>query len=161
MELLVRAYGGSLQITPERAGWSYVGFEAARLRPREQRSWKLAEREVCVVLIAGRCVLRAGGTTLDASDGRASPFDGPPHVLYVPVGVEFSAEALDGQVDLAIGSAPGSRAGAARGFAPKDARLEMRGSGNMERRIHHLLMEDRDAERLLVTEVVAPPGHSA
>jgi 5-deoxy-glucuronate isomerase len=29
----------------------------------------------------------------------------------------------------------------------------------MERRIHHLLMEDHDAERLLVTEVVTPAGH--
>ncbi len=139
MELLISGHGGPLQITPERAGWTYVGFETARLRPREHRSWKLAEREACVVLVAGGCVLRAGGTTLDASDGRASPFDGPPHVLYVPPGVEFTAEALDGPVDLAIGSAPGSRAGAARGFSPKDARLEMRGTGSMERRIHHLV----------------------
>ena len=165
MELLVR---GSVQpdaeghvqfITPDRAGWTYVGFAAVRLRGREKRSWKLTGSEVCVVLISGRCVLRAGGVTLDASDGRASPFDGPPHVLYVPAGAEFSAEALDGPVELAIGSAPASRAGAARGFTPKDARLEMRGSGNIERRIHHLLMEDRDAERLLVTEVVTPAGH--
>ena len=85
--------GRQLQITPERAGWTYVGFETARLQPRERRTWNLKEREACVVLIAGRCVLRTGGITLDASDGRASPFDGPPHVLYVPPGVEFSAEA--------------------------------------------------------------------
>src|SRR5438034_704941 len=130
MELLVSGHGGPLQITPERAGWTYVGFETARLQPRERRTWTLKDREACVVLITGRCVLRAGGTTLDASDGRPSPFDGPPHVLHVPPGIEFSAVALDGPVDLAIGSAPGSRAGAARGFAPKDARLEMRGSGS-------------------------------
>jgi len=165
MDLLIRsrrapdAEGHIQFITPDRAGWTYVGFAAVRLKPRERRSWKIAASEVCLVLIAGRCVLRAGETTLDASDGRASPFDGPPHVLYVPPGVEFSAEALDGQVDLAIGSARGSRAGAPRGFTPGDARLEMRGSGSMERRIHHLLMEDREAERLLVTEVVTPPGH--
>ena len=159
MELLVRGRGPAIEITPERAGWTYVGFEAARLRPGERRSWRLSRSEACVVLIAGHCVLRASGTTLDASDGRASPFDGPPHVLYVPPGVEFVAEALDGPVDLAIGSAPASGSGAVRGLAPSDARLEMRGSGSMERRIHHLLMEDRDAERLLVTEVVTPAGH--
>jgi len=111
------------------------------------------------VLLAGRCMLRAGFTTLDAAEGRASPFDGPPHVLYVPPDTEFSAEALDGPVDLAIGSAPASGGHAARAFQPSDARLEVRGSGNMERRIHHLLMEERDAERLLVTEVVTPAGH--
>jgi len=165
MDLLVRgalepdAEGHLQWITPDRAGWTYVGFAAVRLGPRERRTWNLKDSEVCVVLIAGRCVLRAGGTTLDASDGRASPFDGPPHVLYVPSGVEFSAEALDGWVDLAIGSAPASGKGKVQGFAPMDARLEMRGSGSMERRIHHLLMEDRAAERLLVTEVVTPAGH--
>src|SRR5216683_398805 len=159
MELLVRgrpepdAEGHVQFITPDRAGWRYVGFAAAQLRPREKRSWKLGGSEVCVVLIGGRCVLRAGGVVLDASDARASPFDGPPHVLYVPAGAEFTAEALDGSVELAIGSAPASPGRSARGFIPKDARLEMRGSGSTERRIHHLLMEDRDAERLLVTEV--------
>jgi 5-deoxy-glucuronate isomerase len=146
-------------ITPDRAGWTYVGFAAVRLGARETRAWKLDGSEACVVLIGGHCVLRAHATTLDATDGRASPFDGPPHVLYVPPGVEFSAEALDGVVDLAIGSAPASGTGVVRGFAPGDARLEMRGTGNMERRIHHLLMEDRDAERLLVTEVITPAGH--
>ena len=165
MDLLVRgraeadAEGHILLVTPKSAGWRYVGFAAVRLGARESRSWQLTGSEACVVLIAGRAILRAGGVTLDASDGRASPFDGPPHVLYVPAGTEFSAEALDGPVDLAIGSAPASGGRAARGFAPSDARLEVRGSGNMERRIHHLLMEDRDAERLLVTEVVTPAGH--
>ena len=165
MDLLVRgalepdAEGHLQWITPDRAGWTYVGFAAVRLGPRERRTWNLKDSEVCVVLIAGRCVLHAGGTTLDASDGRASPFDGPPHVLYVPSGVEFSAEALDGWVDLAIGSAPASGKGKVQGFAPMDARLEMRGSGSVERRIHHLLMEDRAAERLLVTEVVTPAGN--
>src|SRR5712692_288805 len=101
MDLLIRsrrapdAEGHIQFITPDRAGWTYVGFAAVRLKPRERRSWKIAASEVCLVLIAGRCVLRAGETTLDASDGRASAFDGPPHVLYVPPGVEFSAEALD------------------------------------------------------------------
>ena len=151
--------GTLISVTPQRANWRYVGFEAVRLAPGASRTWTYAEREACVVLLGGRCVLRAGGTTLDASDGRASPFDGAPHVLYVPPGTAFAVQALDGPVDLAIGSAPASGGRAVSAFAPADARLEVRGSGNMERRIHHLLMEDRDAERLLVTEVVTPAGH--
>ena len=38
-------------------------------------------------------------------------------------------------------------------------RREVRGSGSMERTIHHILMEDAAAESLLVTEVVTPAGH--
>jgi 5-deoxy-glucuronate isomerase len=73
--------------------------------------------------------------------------------------MEFSADAQDGAVDLAIGSAPALGGRAVHAYLPGDARPEVRGSGNMERRIHHLLMEDHDAERLLVTEVVTPAGH--
>ena len=165
MELLVRGRrepdpeGHVLSVTAEQAGWRYVSFAAMRLHPRERRTWTFSGREACVVLLEGRCVMRAGGKTLDASDGRASPFAGPAHVLYVPPGIGFTAEALDGPVDLAIGSAPATVGRAVRAFTPSEARVETRGSGRTERRVHHLLMEDRDAERLLVTEVVTPAGH--
>jgi 5-deoxy-glucuronate isomerase len=149
MELLIRGGapgrdGTLISVTPQRANWRYVGFEAVRLASGATRTWKLSDREACVVLLGGRCELRAGGKTLDASDGRASPFDGPPR----DVGAE-----------LAIGSAPATTGAPVQIFRPSDARLEIRGSGTMERRIHHLLMEDRDAERLLLTEVVTPAGH--
>lgn len=165
MELLVRggrepdALGQVLVVTPESARWRYVAFAAVRLRPLERRAWRLEGHEACVVLLGGRCVLRAGDRTLEAADGRASPFDGPPHVLYAPPGIGFAAEALDGPVDLAIGSAPASGGHEPLLLRPADARLEVRGTGNIERRIHHLLMEERPAERLLVTEVVTPAGH--
>ena len=46
-----------------------------------------------------------------------------------------------------------------RHIAPSDTRREVRGAGNMERTIHHILMEEGAAEALLVTEVVTPAGH--
>ena len=151
--------GRVLSVTPDSAGWRYVGFVAVRLGVGERREWRLADREACVVLLGGACSLEAGDLRMDASGGRASPFDGPPHVMYVPPGTTFAAKAHDGAVDLAIGSAPAAGGMVPLLLSPGDARLEVRGSGNMERRIHHLLMEDRKAERLLVTEVVTPAGH--
>ena len=165
MSLLVRggsapdAEGHVLFMTPRSAGWEFVGFAAVRLAARERRTWRLNGREACVVVLGGGCELFVGGARLDAADARATPFDGPPHVAYAPPGTEFGARALDGPVDLAIGSAPATGSPSAQLLRPADARLEVRGSGNMERRIHHLLMEDRPAERLLVTEVVTPGGH--
>ena len=163
-ELLIRGGppapdGTLISVTPTRASWRYVGFEAVRLAPRASRGWTLADREACVVLLGGGCELRAGGQILDASDGRASPFDGPPHALYAPPGTEIRITAGERGAELAIGSAPATRGAAVQLFRPADARLETRGTGNMERRIHHLLMEDRAAERLLLTEVVTPAGH--
>lgn len=164
MDLLIRGGapardGTMISVTPQRANWRYVAFEAVRLAAGASRSWRFADREACVVLLAGAGELRAGRETLDASDGRASPFDGPPHALYAPPGVEITALAGVRGADFAVGSAPASRGAKVQLFGPSDARLEVRGSGSMERRIHHLLMEDRDAERLLLTEVVTPAGH--
>ena len=151
--------GTLLSVTPERAGWRFVGFEAVRLAPGISRTWRSLDRETCVVLLAGGCELRAGGRSLDASDGRASPFAGPPHVLYAPPATEITVSAGPRGADLAIATAPATTGAAVQLLAPSDAKLEVRGSGNMERRIHHLLMEDRSAERLLLTEVVTPAGH--
>lgn len=164
MDLLIRGGepardGTMISVTPQRANWRYVGFEAVRLYPNASRSWTFADREACLVLLGGPCQLRAGEQRLDAGDGRASPFDGAPHALYAPPGTEITATAGPRACELAIGSAPATKGAAIQLFRPADARLEMRGTGNMERRIHHVLMEDRAAERLLLTEVVTPAGH--
>ena len=37
--------------------------------------------------------------------------------------------------------------------------MEVRGSGNAERRVHPILMSEGQAERLLVVEVLTPNGH--
>jgi 5-deoxy-glucuronate isomerase len=62
-------------------------------------------------------------------------------------------------VEIAIGSAPAERGEPARLITPAHMRREIRGSGSMERTIHHILMEDAAAKSLLVTEVVTPAGH--
>ena len=164
MDLLIRGGepsrdGTLISVTPERANWRFVGFEAVRLAPGGSRTWRHPDREACVVLLSGGCELRAAGEILDASDGRASPFDGPPYVLYAPPATEVTATAGPRGAERAIGTAPATTGAAAPLFRPSDAKLEVRGSGNMERRIHHLLMEDRPAERLLLTEVITPAGH--
>src|SRR5258708_27643138 len=152
MDLLIRggapARDGTLiSVTPQRANWRYVGFEAARLAPGASRSWKHADREACVVVLGGSCELRAGGETLDASAGRATPFDGPPHALYAPPGMEIAVTARGSGVDVAIGTAPATKGARVQLFAPQDARLEVRGSGSMERRSHPPLIEGRAADR--------------
>ena len=164
MDLLIRGGepgrdGTLIRVTPERANWRFVGFEAVRLAAGMSRTWRHPDREACVVLLSGGCELRAGDKVLDASDGRVSPFDGPPHVLYAPPATEIVATAGPRGAEFAIGTAPATKGAAIQLFTPSDAKLELRGSGNFERRIHHLLMEDRAAERLLLTEVVTPAGH--
>jgi 5-deoxy-glucuronate isomerase len=134
-------------VTPESAGWKYVGFEVHRVDGRFER--REDERETCIVLLSGSCSLLGLG---EAS--RASVFDGPPTALYVPPRVDWWVE---GRGEIAVCTAP------AKGeLEPRllDApELSTRGSATEERYIANILMESEPAESLLVTEVVTPAGH--
>ena len=151
------ADGCVLRVSPERAGWRYVGFEAYRLTGSTRIGRRLEGREACVVVLGGACVVRCerGVWTLGE---RATPFDGPPAAAYLPPGTTFELTAPTG-AEVAIGTAAATEGPPARALPANEVRVEIRGTGAMERRIHHILMEDRPASSLLVTEVVTPGGH--
>jgi 5-deoxy-glucuronate isomerase len=135
--------------------WRFVGFRTFGIRAGESWRCDLGDREACVVALAGTCVVRTSAGDLRIGE-RADPFGGAPGAAYVPAGTDLAIEATS-LVDLAIGLAPGAHGAAARRLG--SPRREIRGSGAMERTIHHILMEDQPASSLLVTEVVTPAGH--
>ena len=53
-------HGKVISITPDSAGWTYVGFDVVRLRPGETSFADTEDREACLVLIEGRAVVTAG-----------------------------------------------------------------------------------------------------
>ena len=147
------ADGCVLRVTPESAGWTYVGFAVYRDGSVAQR---LDDRETCVVVLSGRANLAAGGREWRDVGGRDSAFDGgAPAALYVPPGVEWSAEGDD----FAVCTAPAATGAELRLLEPSGARYEERGTGAEARFIYHVLMEDQPAESLLVTEVHSPAAH--
>ena len=151
MSLRVPSRDGVVRVTPESAGWTYVGFEVVRVDGKLER--REVARETCVVVLSGTCDLAAGEVGR-AGVGRESVFAGPAAALYVPPRVAWTAE---GDAELAICTAP------AEGRLPArlldSPTLLTRGEGNEERAITNILMEDEPAESLLVTEVVTPRGH--
>ena len=42
-----------VEVTPERAGWTHVGFRAVRLAAGESESLATGARELCVVVLTG------------------------------------------------------------------------------------------------------------
>jgi len=145
-----------LSLTPKRAHWNYVGFEVVRLAPRDVVARDTKDREACLVWLSGTSTFIAGEERWKRVGGRSSPFDGLPAAAYVPAGSRFRLRALEA-CEVAIGWAPARHPLRARVL--DDALVERRGEGVAERTIHQILMEDRVAERLLVTEVLTPAGH--
>lgn len=137
--------------------WDHVGFAVHRWKQGGRFTFEVHPREVCLVVLGGTCIVRCGEQAWRIGE-RAGPFEGPPASAYLPPRSNAQIEAIT-DLDLAIGFAPAESGPAARELPAAGARLEVRGSGVTERRIHHILMEDQPASSLLVTEVVTPAGH--
>ncbi|MFN8133558.1 MAG: 5-deoxy-glucuronate isomerase [Solirubrobacteraceae bacterium] len=164
MSLLVRggAPGGAgtlVEVTPASAGWEYVGFEAVGVAPDAPALRETGGRELCVVALGGRVTVRLNGAAFAQIGGRADVFSGLPHAAYVPPGTSVSLEAHGGPAETALAWAPAEGGLPAAELPPDGVEVEVRGAGVTERRIHPILMDGRDAERLLVVEVLTPAGH--
>lgn len=164
-ELLVKqsapeADGTFLRVTPRSAGWDYVGFEALRLEPAASARRGTGDRELCVVVIGGVVNVRTGDHDWPSLGGRSDPWAGPPDAVYVPPGDELTLEAGTGGCELGLCWAPAPRGGArARVLAGAEVQVEARGWGAQRREVRPILMADREAEALLVCEVLTPSGH--
>jgi 5-deoxy-glucuronate isomerase len=151
------ADGSVVKVTPDSAGWSYVGFEVLRLAAAQSVERRTGGEEVCLVPISGVCSIATQSEQWWIG-GRNGPFDGPPHALYLPPGTDYRLE-VAGELELAVCSAPAERGVEPFEVRPEKIEVETRGSGNMEREVRPILMAERPAERLLVVEVLTPNGH--
>ena len=150
--------GSLIKVTPESAGWEYVGFEVLRLEAGRSASRRTGGEEVCLIPLSGTCNVSAGDEEWKDLGRRESVFEGLPSAVYLPPGTEYRVEAST-DLEIAVASAPAERGTAPMRIGPEDIDVEVRGTGNMEREIRPILMEDREAERLLVVEVLTPNGH--
>jgi 5-deoxy-glucuronate isomerase len=149
--------GTVLRVTPDSAGWRYVGFEVLRLRDGVVAQRDTADRELCVVVIAGTADVRSEHGEWLGLGGRLDPWSGLPDGTYLPPGTAVTVEG-DGEVALCWAPAPSGGA-AARALRGAEIEVEIRGHGPLERKIHPILMGDQEADSLLVVEVLTPAGH--
>jgi 5-deoxy-glucuronate isomerase len=146
-------------VTPQSAGWTYVGFEIVRLSPGQTVARRTDDRELCLVFVAGKGRASAGGKDFGELGKRMSPFDGPPAAVYIPPRTEWSVTATT-DLDLALCSAPGGGNHPAR-VIDIPAQIT-RGKGSNTRYVTNILPEtDPGAHSLLVVEVITPGGNTS
>ncbi|MCD9023573.1 5-deoxy-glucuronate isomerase [Cohnella silvisoli] len=151
--------GSLMNITPETAGWSYVGFQVIRLASGQSFQLETGQLEMCLVLLSGKMDVQTRTEQWRNIGQRMNVFERtPPYSVYVPNDDRFEVRALT-VVELAVCSAPGRGNYPARLIAPEQVGVETRGYGNIERRIHNILPEQEPADSLLVVEVFTPNGH--
>jgi len=150
-ELLVRS-----PVTPASAGWKYVGFEVLQLDEGRPQVRETGDRELCLVVVQGSCHVRSEHGEWRDLGGRPSPFSGRPDAAYLPPGTAFE---IEGTGEVALCTAPANGGAKARVLPGGELEVEVRGHGAQERTVTPILMGDREADSLLVCEVLTPPGH--
>ena len=161
-KLLIKPSAGTQvhAVTPQSAGWKYVGFNVHDLAAGEHLECCQSGRELCLVVLTGSATISVGSQTWDSVGGRTSVFvDQPPGAVYVPAGERASIVALDA-IEIAVCSAPGQgNSGPARLIDPNTMSQEVRGEGTNTRYVRNILPETEAADGLLVVEVITPSGH--
>jgi 5-deoxy-glucuronate isomerase len=153
--------GRVIHVTPESAGWTYVGFDVHRLAAGGGARGSTGACEVCLVLISGRGSVVAGGEDFGAIGERMSPFEGKPWSVYVPPRSEWRLHAAT-DVELAVCSAPGNAEHSLpRLISPDALHQETRGKGSNVRHVTNILPEWEPAASLLVVEVITPGGNAS
>ena len=155
------AHGRVSHVTPESAGWTYVGFDMHHMRPGEILSAETGSREVCLVWISGKGKATAAGQDFGVLGERMSPFDGAPHALYIPADSNWSVTA-ETDLELAVCSAPGGGDFKAKAIPPGTHPKVSRGKGSNVRHVYNIMPENDDsAHSLLVVEVITPSGNTS
>ena len=163
-KLLIKPKHGTgriTHVTPETAGWTYVGFDLHKLEPGDTYGDWTADRETCLVLVSGKMHVRVDEDDLGTLGERMSPFEGKPWSVYVPVVGDWSVRA-ETNVELAVCTAPGLGGNLpVRVIGPDDVKQETRGKGTNTRYVTNILPEGEPAVSLLVVEVITPGGHTS
>ena len=151
------------EVTPQSAGWQYVGFRALRLADGEEVAVDTADRELCVVVVTGRADVTVDSITYPGLGTRDSAFEPTaPAAVYVPPGRAVKVCARGG-AEIALCTAPGDQAPRqVRVIDPASMRRSTRGKGSNLRHVCDILpQDDPTAAHLLVVEVVTPAGHAS
>lgn len=145
-------------ITPENAGWQYVGFKVYELAAGESLQLNSADKELCLVLVAGKASISTPSANFENIGERMSPFEKKkPYAVYVAPEEEINVVA-NTQLELAVCEATSEGRYPTRLIAPNDIEAEHRGKGNNQRYVHNILPDDKPADSLLVVEVYTDEG---
>jgi len=150
-----------VQVTPQSAGWKYVGFAAYRLAPGETIAMDADGLERCIVVLRGTVSVRSGAEAWNDIGERTSVFeDRSPYAVYLPRGAAAAVTAHS-DAELGVASAPGTDTRPTRLIEPSGMKRFSRGTGANTRYVCDILPESEPADHLLVVEVLTPSGHSS
>lgn len=150
-----------VNVTPQSAGWEYVGFRVVKLERGGQEVWQDSGRECCLVVLSGKVSVSVGEHEWAGIGDRSSVFEEKsPYAVYAPPGQPLQVIA-DTTAELAFCTAPSKGGHPARLIPPSSQKRSVRGKEANTRYVNDILPQTDPADSLLVVEVITPSGHSS
>jgi len=114
--------------------------------------------ETVLVILGGRCDVKAGGAIWEDIGERSNVFAGKPTAVYLPAGESLVVTGR-GEVEIAVCAAPAKGGAEPKLVTPEEVRVREVGQGTFRREIYDIAVpETVCAERLLVGETYNLPG---
>jgi 5-deoxy-glucuronate isomerase len=147
-----------VSLTPEQAGWDFVGLRVVGLRAGTSLAFRTDGIEVAVLPLAGSATVTVDGTAFRLA-GRDGVFHRISDWLYVPVGSEVVVTSAAAEV--AVASARADERLEPVHVAARDVPVEIRGAGSATRQVVNFMSPEgfAGAQRLICVEVLTPDGN--
>ncbi len=147
-----------VDITPERAGWSYSGLRVVALAKGGSLTLQTGPDEMLVLPLAGGCAVACDGQRFTL-EGRRDVWSRVSDFAYVPRDAELTITSETGG-EFALPAAR-ARARRAAAYGPAEAvPVEVRGAGRASRQVTNFCAPAAFAtDRLTAVEVLTPAGN--
>ncbi len=148
---------------PPVSDWAHTGIRIATITSGARLTIGADNNERIIFILAGES-LTVEYKLSDSSEfasqtlrGRASVFDGPTDLLYLPLNTEVQ---ITGSARFAVGECPAQNTKPVQ-FIPKESvPVNIRGAACESRQIHNFGMpEVLDADRMITVEAIVPAGN--
>lgn len=148
----------ALDITPERAGWTYSSLRVLELSAGQQESIAGGPAELLVLPLSGSCEVLVAGQRHHLR-GRVSIWSDVTDYLYVPRGTDFTVSSSAGG-RFALPGAVATATLPVRYCPRHEVNVMLRGAGACSRQVNNYAMgNDLQTSHLLACEVLTPGGN--
>lgn len=139
-------------------GLKFISFGILRLDDRQDFAENSGNEEVALVILSGKCSIKAGSYNYPSLGNRASVFAGKAYGVYIPCNTDYSIIG-ESQTEIAICKTPSELSSYPALINPDNVIVRNVGQHNWKRYVHDIIDMRINASKIVVGETFNPPGN--
>lgn len=157
----VEKYGYEKMITDRNSPLCYAELDFLKLADGQSYTIDELGKEFALIIIYGKCSVKAGEYAFDEVGKRANVFDGPAEAVYIGKDTPFTVTGKGGDVKIAVCKAPAAKYFKPQYVKTEDIKTKDLGKGAYARKAAFNLPETVEANLLYIGEFWVEDGNWA